>query len=878
MPEHRRIHLLTFHGTIVCLGAHGTLEHHALAASGLPPLALDAAALARGGATQTHSVLGEIVTEISPSGRGICLRQDNRYLCADPGLVTMAWDREAASIWEGFLPIAEADIADLRRLLGHAWLNRRTRQTLRRRSIRVLEDFRLQMGSTILDLARDLPLARPPGSHATAPLTCVLVPQEGSALEFVIAEPRSSLLLDTAIWPVRARRVAEILTLAAHRQIAGREPEQEQFEADVAALQRQGGPPGLSDLLERLAGTDPTPATGAHAGPHIALPASACPVVSLGTQCVIAATLQRLGLNEFPMPFDWLNATPAVVRHCIETDFVELLNRENIVSLQGQQAFGQPEHGGDNLFYRREFNLARIFNHADPTEKAAYRYLQTTVERFRDLLAASGPKIFVQITAASRDAADDFEKTASVLDAATEDAMLLHIVVFPHDRRNPMPLLSLARRRGSHLLYYMHPTSHQGGPAFDRQVDNDFLAWLISTHASRPPAARATLIAHRLDVRQAMELFGEDPEGSPPILGRQAAEKLLDRANTRLRMFQGKLGLARRTEFALIDPARNPLGASGEAMVIEITNNRAKFRFDPSVGGSPWQLLRRSLAVVYLLDLIFTENTVGQARFLLEPCECAYHEHSVAYCSSRPDTCLLPDIFFFESAGYDEEREAARTSTLAWSNRTPILFWRGVTTGERRFDPPAEGEPDDLSWLPRLDLCRHARASSMARHYDFGINTIVQMPEPHLIARIEASGLMADHVQRSAFRAYKYLLVIDGNSNAWSALFNNLLTGACVLKVNSPRNFRQWYSQDLKPWIHYIPIEADLSDLDDIIAWLLTHDEDAQAIGAAGKAFALATTFESAIAEGAKRLYEMIEAGAPSPAPSASPHAQAPTP
>jgi hypothetical protein len=78
-----------------------------------------------------------------------------------------------------------------------------------------------------------------------------LVVPEG---ELVIAEPRSSALLETALWPVRARRTAEIVTLAAHRFMTGAEPSQQVFERDTALVQANRGAAGLSDLLEQLDG------------------------------------------------------------------------------------------------------------------------------------------------------------------------------------------------------------------------------------------------------------------------------------------------------------------------------------------------------------------------------------------------------------------------------------------------------------------------------------------------------------------------------------------------------------------------------------------------------------------------------------------------
>jgi hypothetical protein len=65
------------------------------------------------------------------------------------------------------------------------------------------------------------------------------------------------------------------------------------------------------------------------------------------------------------------------------------------------------------------------------------------------------------------------------------------------------------------------------------------------------------------------------------------------------------------------------------------------------------------------------------------------------------------------------------------------------------------------------------------------------------------------------------------------------------LKVASPFGFRQWYYDDLKPWINYVPVAADLSDLAENAVWLRTHDEHAELIGKRGRALAKSLTYRS---------------------------------
>jgi hypothetical protein len=49
-------------------------------------------------------------------------------------------------------------------------------------------------------------------------------------------------------------------------------------------------------------------------------------------------------------------------------------------------------------------------------------------------------------------------------------------------------------------------------------------------------------------------------------------------------------------------------------------------------------------------------------------------------------------------------------------------------------------------------------------------------------------------------------------------------------------------------------VREDLRDLDRVVTWVLTNDEDARAIGEAGRAFAEALTFEAVVEESVERL------------------------
>ncbi|KAG2074475.1 hypothetical protein BDR04DRAFT_1093212 [Suillus decipiens] len=60
---------------------------------------------------------------------------------------------------------------------------------------------------------------------------------------------------------------------------------------------------------------------------------------------------------------------------------------------------------------------------------------------------------------------------------------------------------------------------------------------------------------------------------------------------------------------------------------------------------------------------------------------------------------------------------------------------------------------------------------------------------------------------------YKYVLDVDGNG--WSSRFKRLLTSNSV--VFKSTLYPEWFSHRLAPWVHYIPIQIDYSDLYDTL-------------------------------------------------------------
>jgi hypothetical protein len=256
--------------------------------------------------------------------------------------------------------------------------------------------------------------------------------------------------------------------------------------------------------------------------------------------------------------------------------------------------------------------------------------------------------------------------------------------------------------------------------------------------------------------------------------------------------------------------------------------------------------------LILLLPLIkaFHASQYFQEGDLLINLDDSADAAGLALCSNRDDSILIPDTDFLNSFGYRQSRIDFDAEAPTWKKRMQLAFWRGSTTGVRL------GE----SWhsLPRLRLCQLSNQVEYESIFDVGVSSLTQVSKAEEKDIIEA-GYVRSFIPLSASNQYKYQLDIDGNTNAWSALFQKLLSGSTVLKIASPHNFRQWYYDELIPWENYVPVKSDMSDLVEKIHWLIDHDEEAMQIGINGRKLALKLTYDEELNKALINIHKALK-------------------
>lgn len=215
------------------------------------------------------------------------------------------------------------------------------------------------------------------------------------------------------------------------------------------------------------------------------------------------------------------------------------------------------------------------------------------------------------------------------------------------------------------------------------------------------------------------------------------------------------------------------------------------------------------------MDFIFSffDGITLEDHYLSEP------EHAPVFFSAKvvgvPRVILVPD---WRSIGFwwisDIEAIRSRVEKFPWEKKKEFAVWRGSLT----------------KWS-RRKLCELSKLypSYLDAKFNFEVN-------PETKKGLEEEGLFGDRITWEAFLECKYLPLMDGVVCAAPAFQWRLLSQSVTFKPDS--NEVQWFYRDLKPYIHYIPVQADLSDLIEKFEWAKAHDAECKIIAQKAAQFA----------------------------------------
>jgi hypothetical protein len=184
---------------------------------------------------------------------------------------------------------------------------------------------------------------------------------------------------------------------------------------------------------------------------------------------------------------------------------------------------------------------------------------------------------------------------------------------------------------------------------------------------------------------------------------------------------------------------------------------------------------------------------------------------------------------FYPPKSYDDN------FSRSFKNKKPIAVFRGSSTGEgTEIDTNMRLKVASMSYENRLD-------KDNLPFLDAGITKWNTRPRKEInkkyISTIDYTkfsfGLVSPLSPKEQSN-YKYIINIDGHVSAFR-LSLELSMFSVVLLVES--KYRIWYRNMLVPYVHYVPVKSDLSDLYEKISWCKENDTKCEEIAGNARKF-----------------------------------------
>jgi hypothetical protein len=170
---------------------------------------------------------------------------------------------------------------------------------------------------------------------------------------------------------------------------------------------------------------------------------------------------------------------------------------------------------------------------------------------------------------------------------------------------------------------------------------------------------------------------------------------------------------------------------------------------------------------------------------------------------------------------------------IPWSNKKDAAIWRGALTGRKRdgFSILTAASQTPRERCLQMHRCRLVLSHSGSTVIDAKLVGIAAdfSPLPSVIDGVELYG------EKASFQdmlQYKAIIMLEGNdvsSGLKWALFSNSVV------LTQPSTYTSWAMEELlEPWVHYIPLNEDLSNVEEQMQWVLENDDEARNIAHRG--------------------------------------------
>ncbi len=179
---------------------------------------------------------------------------------------------------------------------------------------------------------------------------------------------------------------------------------------------------------------------------------------------------------------------------------------------------------------------------------------------------------------------------------------------------------------------------------------------------------------------------------------------------------------------------------------------------------------------------------------------------------------LIPDFEALSGNTFFIKDLSNEIKRYRWQKKYSQAIWRGSTTGGCISS-------ENFLNFPRAKAVHFSLENPELVNARF--TNLVQCNEQEEVIKKFGNFFDENMPVKKQIR-YKYQLLIDGNTCAYSRAFWQFFSNCAIFKQSS--DHIQWYYGEMEPYVHYIPLEEDLSDLSIKIQWAKKNDRKVQKI------------------------------------------------
>lgn len=182
-------------------------------------------------------------------------------------------------------------------------------------------------------------------------------------------------------------------------------------------------------------------------------------IIGLGSTGYTAAMLKRFNMRRWSGPFDWLSATPDMVREILSEDFAPMLTQEGWESIDAADRPDERWYRSRNHRLETRHGAPCILHSADMTTEEGLQYMARCVQRFQDAMRGVGNKLLLQVIQEDGEAERHFQETALLLNAMGRHFQYVLVSVLPEDQEAPFPQVEPVLAAGPHRMLRFQPIS-----------------------------------------------------------------------------------------------------------------------------------------------------------------------------------------------------------------------------------------------------------------------------------------------------------------------------------------------------------------------------------------------------------------------------------